>query len=40
MRSTRLGPRVMLLDPIEWRDGWPRVGCPSFGPREVPVVHR
>jgi len=40
MRTKRLGPRVMLLDRIEWRDGWPRVGRPSSGPREAPVVHR
>ncbi len=40
MRSRRLGPRVMLLDPVEWRDGWPRIGRPSSEPREAPVVSR
>jgi arabinan endo-1,5-alpha-L-arabinosidase len=40
MRSRRLGPRVMMLDRIEWRDGWPHVGRPSSDPREAPVVTR
>jgi arabinan endo-1,5-alpha-L-arabinosidase len=40
MRSRRLGPRVLLLDPIEWEDGWPRVGRPSADPRRAPVIHR
>jgi arabinan endo-1,5-alpha-L-arabinosidase len=34
--------RVMLLDRIVWRDGWPRVDGdgPSEGPRSVPAVPR
>jgi arabinan endo-1,5-alpha-L-arabinosidase len=34
-RSVR---RVMLIDRIEWRGGWPFVGTPSSGPRPAPVV--
>ncbi len=32
--------RVMLIDPIVWRDGWPRIEGrgPSTGPRRAPVV--
>jgi arabinan endo-1,5-alpha-L-arabinosidase len=30
--------RVMLIDPIEWKDGWPRVAGPSEGPRPRPKV--
>ncbi len=30
--------RVLLIDPIEWRDGWPHVGTPSAGPQMAPVV--
>ena len=30
--------RVLLLDRIEWKDGWPFVGKPSEGPRPLPVV--
>jgi hypothetical protein len=40
MRSRRLGPRVLLLDPISWDDGWPRVGRPSSEPRPAPVIAR
>ena len=33
--------RILLIDRIEWVDGWPRViGAPSSGPRPAPVVHR
>jgi arabinan endo-1,5-alpha-L-arabinosidase len=34
----RSSNRVMLLDPISYRDGWPRVGGPSTGPRDGPVM--
>lgn len=30
--------RIMLLDRIVWRDGWPRVDGPSTGPRPAPAV--
>jgi len=30
--------RVLLIDPIEWNDGWPHVGTPSNGPRIAPAV--
>jgi arabinan endo-1,5-alpha-L-arabinosidase len=30
--------RILLLDKIEWRDGWPHVGTPSDGRRSAPVV--
>jgi len=30
--------RIMLLDKIEWRDGWPHVGTPSNGPQPAPVT--
>lgn len=30
--------RVLLIDPIEWRDGWPFVGTPSEELRSGPVV--
>ncbi len=30
--------RVMLLDPIEWVDGWPRIGTPSNEPRPAPAT--
>ena len=31
--------RIMLIDPIEWVDGWPRIAAkvPSTGPRQAPV---
>jgi arabinan endo-1,5-alpha-L-arabinosidase len=34
--------RVMLIDRLVWRDGWPRVegGRPSEGPRPAPVIRR
>ena len=32
--------RVMLIDPIEWVDGWPRVRGPSSGPRAAPRERR
>jgi arabinan endo-1,5-alpha-L-arabinosidase len=28
--------RVMLIDPVEWRNGWPAIGGPSSGPRKAP----
>jgi arabinan endo-1,5-alpha-L-arabinosidase len=30
--------RIMLIDRIEWRDGWPWIGTPSEGPRPAPVA--
>lgn len=30
--------RVLLMDRIEWRDGWPWVGIPSGEPRPSPVA--
>ncbi len=30
--------RIMLIDPIEWDDGWPRVGTPSHEPRPAPLA--
>ena len=30
--------RVLLLDQIAWRDGWPFVGTPSDGPRRAPAT--
>ena len=34
--------RVMLIDPLVWRDGWPRVegNGPSTGPRPAPATAR
>ena len=30
--------RILLIDPIEWHDGWPWVGTPSEGPQRAPLV--
>jgi arabinan endo-1,5-alpha-L-arabinosidase len=30
--------RILLIDRIEWRDGWPRVGTPSDEPQAAPVT--
>jgi arabinan endo-1,5-alpha-L-arabinosidase len=30
--------RILLIDRIEWRDGWPSVGVPSDGPRSAPLT--
>ena len=30
--------RVMLIDRIEWRDGWPHVGTPTDSPQPMPLV--
>ena len=30
--------RVLLIDRIEWHDGWPIIGTPSDGPRRAPVT--
>ena len=32
--------RVLLIDKIEWRDGWPHVGTPSDEPTKAPVASR
>lgn len=32
--------RVMLIDRLEWRDGWPRAVGPSEGPARAPIVRR
>jgi arabinan endo-1,5-alpha-L-arabinosidase len=29
--------RIMLIDPIAWRDGWPVIDGPSAGPRPRPT---
>ena len=30
--------RILLMDRIEWRDGWPHVGTPSDDPQAAPVT--
>ena len=30
--------RILLIDRIEWRDGWPFVGTPSDEPQAAPVI--
>ena len=30
--------RILLIDKIEWRDGWPHVGTPSDQPQSAPVT--
>jgi arabinan endo-1,5-alpha-L-arabinosidase len=30
--------RILLIDKIHWRDGWPHVGTPSDGPQAAPVT--
>jgi arabinan endo-1,5-alpha-L-arabinosidase len=30
--------RILLIDKIEWKDGWPHVGTPSEGPQPAPVT--
>ena len=30
--------RILLLDRIEWHDGWPWIGTPSHEPRNAPVT--
>ena len=30
--------RILLIDKIEWHEGWPWVGTPSDGPRPAPAV--
>jgi arabinan endo-1,5-alpha-L-arabinosidase len=30
--------RILLIDRIEWNDGWPFVGTPSCGPRAAPLT--
>lgn len=30
--------RVLLIDKIEWKDGWPYVGTPSDEPRPAPIT--
>ena len=40
MRTGRLGPRVLMLDRIEWRAGWPVVGRPSSEPMPAPAISR
>ena len=38
--SGRGSDRVMLLDPISYRDGWPRVAGPSVGRHDGPAMRR
>jgi arabinan endo-1,5-alpha-L-arabinosidase len=30
--------RVLLIDPVQWKDGWPFVGTPSHDPRPAPTA--
>ena len=30
--------RILLIDKIQWKDGWPFVGTPSDGPQPAPVT--
>ena len=30
--------RILMIDKIEWKDGWPYVGTPSEGPQSAPVT--
>jgi arabinan endo-1,5-alpha-L-arabinosidase len=30
--------RILLVDKIEWQDGWPHVGTPSDDPQPAPIV--
>jgi len=30
--------RVLMIDKIDWRDGWPWIGTPSEQPRPAPAV--
>jgi len=30
--------RILLIDKIEWRDGWPHVGTPSDEPQPAPIA--
>jgi len=30
--------RILLIDRIEWKDGWPHCGTPSDKPLPIPVV--
>ena len=32
--------RLMMMDKIEWQDGWPVVGVPSDRPRPGPQIRR
>jgi arabinan endo-1,5-alpha-L-arabinosidase len=30
--------RILMIDPIEWKDGWPHVGTPSHEPKAAPIT--
>ena len=30
--------RILLIDRIEWRDGWPFIGTPSEEPQAAPAT--
>jgi len=30
--------RILLIDPVQWNDGWPWVGTPSHEPQQAPVT--
>jgi arabinan endo-1,5-alpha-L-arabinosidase len=30
--------RILLIDKIEWKDGWPHVGTPSNEPQPAPII--
>ena len=36
--SDRTG-RMLMLQKVEYRDGWPWVGKPAADPQPVPVIH-
>lgn len=38
--NNRASERVMLLDAISYRDGWPRVAGPSVSPQDRPVTRK
>ena len=30
--------RILLIDRVEWREGWPHVGTPTSGPQPAPAT--
>jgi len=30
--------RILMIDRINWKDGWPHVGTPSYGPQPAPIT--
>ena len=39
-KMNRQPGRLMMMDKIEWQNGWPVVGVPSDTPRPGPAVRR